>query len=141
MHFSGFFQFQPFLGYLLLLLEIKTKLVKLCTKFQVKRVKFSPSKFSSANQYSESACIFSVRALMVNKTKLSSGSSFIVDVLALLDEKESKGVTKKLCFGALCRNFGVFCSLQNMHICVFPDSFSCFQKSKLTSLNSALNFR
>ena len=42
MRFPGIFQFQPFLGHLLSLLELKTNFIKFCTKFQVKQAKFLP---------------------------------------------------------------------------------------------------
>ena len=45
--FSRMFQFQPFFGHSLLLFEIKTKFIKLCTNFQIKQTTFFPSKCNS----------------------------------------------------------------------------------------------
>ena len=59
--FSGLFQFKPFFGHFLLLLEIETKLIKFRTKRRVKQAKFLQSKLvccCGAKQQSKIYCIF-----------------------------------------------------------------------------------
>ena len=97
MRFSGLFQFYPILVNFLLLSELKTKLIKLCIKFQVKEAKILSSKFTSLQQTSTAILpvffqkyLQKVLAVRVNETKLTSRNVFIVNLLALGSEKESE---------------------------------------------------
>ena len=106
--FPGCFNSNHFFGYFLLLLEIKTKFIKFCTKFYVKQVNFCRLHVlvccCAANQYSEIASIFSKNLKnrarsRGNETKLTSENDFIADLFALGGEK-NQNMTKEPYFEA-----------------------------------------
>ena len=72
-----------------------------------------------------------MRALRVNEIKLTSRNTFILDLFALIGEKESKYDERTLFGGSLHETDLLTLNLRNTHICVFRDylSFSDFLAS------------
>ena len=93
----------------MLLLEKKTKFIKLCTKFCVKEAKFLTCNCTSftAAQHASTANLPAffpkflkiVHALTVNEIKLLSRNTFIFNLFALESENESKKGQKNVLLG------------------------------------------
>ena len=111
-----------FFGHFLLLLEIKNKLTKFSTKFQLKQAKFLPFKCAS----------LLVRSKLVQQNSLYFFKIFKTVRLLRVDEIRP---TSRNAFAHTCTYFCIifaflhFFSLGKTHIYAFPDYVSFFAPS------------
>ena len=94
----------------LLLLEILTEIIKICTKFWVKQTKFLLSKYTSFLRRSkpvQQSYLYSLkkvkrlRNLRVDETKLTSENVLVVNLPSLGSENKSKYGERTLFWGSL----------------------------------------